>query len=144
MLNWTTSLGGRFPIYLTRMNRYALTGIIAIIIDYGILAFLVEILQFYYLAAVATAYTIAHSLYYLLSRKWAFKGTKSEIKKAYFYFIASGITSLFMTIIIVGALTEIANIYYFTSRILTSAIVGIFNFIFNYFITFKMGNELKK
>ena len=136
-----TFSGNNYPIYLTRMIRYTVGGFIVIIIDYSLLSIFVEIFKIYYLIAVALAYAIAHSIYYVINRVWIFKETKSNVAKAYVYFISFGLMSMLLTTSLVGLFTEYFGWYYFFSRIITSIIVGITNFIFNYLITFKMGSE---
>ena len=137
----TTSIDGDSPIVIARLTRYASAGTIAIIIDYTLLFLFAEIIKLYYLTSVALAYAIAHSIYFVINKKWVFKGTKEKTTKAYTLFILSGLASIFLTTFLVGILTEVFGLFYFISRIIVSIIVGLLNFLFNYTVSFRMSSE---
>ena len=137
----TTSIDGDSPIVIARLTRYASAGTIAIIIDYTLLFLFAEIIGLYYLTSVALAYAIAHSIYFVINKKWVFKGTKEKATKAYTLFILSGLASIFLTTFLVGILTEVFGLFYFISRIIVSIIVGLLNFLFNYTVSFRMSSE---
>ena len=138
ILNYITSLGGKAPIVLTRLLRYACSSFFAVGVDYTLLLFFVEILNFYYLSSAGVAFVIAHSVNYLINRIWGFKGTRTHIMRGYLFFIFFGVLGLFLTIPLLKFFVEYLNIFYFVARVFVTIIVGIVDFTLNYFITFQM------
>ena len=141
-INWATSYGGRFPIYITRLLRYSTIGTVAIILDLILLFIFVEFLHIFYLVAAAMAFIIAHSSNYYVQRVWGFKETKQGIKRSYIYFISFGIIGIFLTIGLLAFMVEYLGLNYLFGRWLVSLIVGVFMFFLHYRITFKIRGEL--
>lgn len=129
-------------ILIKRILKYATTSGIAFSLDLFLLYLFVEFLGFYYLLAAGIAFTMAHSTNYIMQRKWGFKETKTNLLKAYTYFFCFGILGIFMTLFLLALLVENFGINYILGRIIIAFSIGLFNFIFNYTITFKMTHEL--
>jgi len=141
-VNLITSLGGRSPIYITRLTRYGVAGGLTLVLDIVLLFILVEFLGIYYLLAAGTTYVIAHSTNYFIQRNWGFKESKSHVFKGYVYFIFFGILGIFLTVSLLAVAVEKLELNYLLGRWFVSIFVGLVLFVLNYNITFKMGKEL--
>lgn len=142
VLNSVTSLGGRLPVQATRLVRYATSGTLTALMDLFGLFFLVEFVGLYYIYSAMISFVLAHSLNYTINRNWGFKGTKSSVSEGYFYFIFFGIIGIIILTLSLSVLVELVGLHYLISKIIITASFGIFNFILNYSISFKMGFEL--
>lgn len=138
ILNYITSLGGRAPKTLTRLLRYAGSGLLAITIDYSLLILFVELFHVYYLIAAGFSFLTAHTVNYFVNRAWGFKDTKAPVARGYFLFIFFGITGVFLTVLLLGFFVEHLHIFYLLARVIVSIMVGFINFALNYFITFQI------
>ncbi|HLC53978.1 MAG TPA: GtrA family protein [Candidatus Nanoarchaeia archaeon] len=137
-LNWITSLGGHAPDMATRFFRHSTSGTLLFLVDISLLALFVESLEMHYLFAVAVAFIISHTLNYLITRQWGFRGSGTTLGKGYSYFIAIGLAGAGATVILVGFFVEYLGLYYLLAKVIVAAIVGVCNFLFNYYITFKI------
>ena len=122
-VNLITSLGGRSPIYITRLTRYGVAGGLTLVLDIVLLFILVEFLGIYYLLAAGTT-------------------SKSHVFKGYVYFIFFGILGIFLTVSLLAVAVEKLELNYLLGRWFVSIFVGLVLFVLNYNITFKMGKEL--
>jgi len=142
IIDYVTSLGGRAPVYLTRLFRYSLAGGATFVFDLILLFVLVDFLGSYYLLAAGVAFAIAHTTNYTIQRKWGFKDSKSKILGGYLHFISFGILGAFLTLLLLAMAVEIIGFYYLFGRFFVSIFTGLAMFICNYTITFRMGKEL--
>ena len=138
ILNFVTSLGGKAPKNLTRLFRYAGSGLVAVTIDYSLLLLMVEGLRIYYLIAAGISFLSAHTVNYLINRSWGFKDSKTSMARGYFLFIFFGVLGVLTTVLLMRFLVENLRIFYFVARVIASLAVGFINFLLNYFITFQM------
>jgi putative flippase GtrA len=141
-INWFTSYGGRFPIYITRLLRYSSIGGIVVLLDLLVLFILVEFFHIFYLMAAALSFIVAHSSNYFVQREWGFKDTKEGVKRGYFYFIFFGIIGIFSTLGLLAFMVEYVGLHYLFARWLVALIVGTLMFFFHYRITFRIRGEL--
>lgn len=137
-LNSATSLGGRAPNVLTRYFRYAITSIFPAGTDYVLLILFVEVLKIQYLISAGAAYVIGSVVGYSLNRKWGFKGTKTSHKRGFSLFFIINTLSGIAVLGLLAFLVEVLKMHYFLANFISCALVGVLNFLLNYYITFKI------
>lgn len=110
--------------------KFGVVGIIATGIDYILLVFLKEICGIDYLLASGISYSAATVFNYILTMRYVFEGKDnvSKIKEFSLFFVMS-VVGLGVNQIVMWISTDILKIYYILSKILSTAIVMIYNFI---------------
>lgn len=110
--------------------KFGVVGIIATGIDYILLIFLKEICGIDYLLASGISYSAATVFNYILTMRYVFEGKDnvSKIKEFSLFFVMS-VVGLGVNQIVMWISTDILKIYYILSKILSTAIVMIYNFI---------------
>lgn len=121
-----------------RLGRYFLSGLATFIIDVAILFVLIEWFKVYYLFAAGVAFVIAITMNYFVNRKWTFTETKTHLAHAYLAFMAVAVLGLCLTILFLAFLVEILHFHYITARIMAAIFIGLWTFILNSLLTFKV------
>ena len=110
--------------------KFGIVGVIAFVIDYGIMVIAKELLGLNVLVSAALGFTISVIFNYIASIKWVFDVNKEkEEKKNFVLFIIFSIIGLILTEIIMWFGTDIIKISYLIVKIVATAIVMVFNFI---------------
>lgn len=133
-------MNGLSPTSLRRFLKYSAIGFGTFLGDLVLLYVFTDWLQIHYLLAAGTAFLIAVSVNYVLSRRIVFKGTKRGQTAGYLYFlIIAGIGLMFVT----GGmfiLVEWLGVYYVFARVLVAGVTGLWNYLMNLFFNFKVAN----
>lgn len=123
---------------LIQLFRYTFVGGIAFIFDFGSLYVLTEIYNIHYMISAAIAFLIGLSINYYLSIVWVFKKRSLKSKSLEFsIFMLIGLVGLILNELFIWIFTEIANIYYLNSKILSTFLVYLWNFFIRKYILFK-------
>jgi putative flippase GtrA len=114
---------------MVSLRRSQIASLIATIVDFSCLIFLVEIGHIWYVAATAIAACLGAIVNFILGRRWSFEAEHQAVHGQIIrYAVVSGI-SLALNSVGVYLLTEYMGIYYAISRIITAILVGVlFNF----------------
>lgn len=123
---------------LIRFTQYSGIGITTFGVDVLLLYVFVEYAEMYYLFATALAFVIAVTLNYYASRHFVFAGTKTSFWAGYVSFIGISLTGMLAMLGLMYVAVSLLGIHYLISRILVAALVGIWNYTMNVFLTFKM------
>lgn len=115
---------------VSQILKFGVVGGIAFIIDYIILIFCKELLNFNILISAAIAFTISVIYNYIASVKYVFNVDKNNSRRKNFtIFIILSIIGLIITEIIMNVGTNDLKINYLIVKIISTAIVMVFNFI---------------
>lgn len=123
---------------LIQLFRYTFVGGIAFIFDFGSLYILTEYYNIYYLISAAIAFLLGLTINYFLSIVWVFQ--KRSIESKYMEFIVFaliGIFGLVLNGLIIWFFTEIVNIHYMYSKLISTVIVYLWNFFIRKFVLFR-------
>lgn len=123
-------------LFITRFIRFSGLGVLAFILDFLLLAFLVEGIKMYYLHAAAIAFVLATTVHYTFVRKTVFRHAPRSYTQGYPYFISIGIINLGLTIALMGYAVGTVGINYLIARPAISIFIGTWNFIINAKLTF--------
>lgn len=115
---------------LEQIMRFGIVGVIAFVIDYTVLLVLTEVAGVHYLLSSAVAFLVSVVFNYIMSVTFVFETDKSRGKGAEFGLFAImsagglGINQLMMWL-----LSDLMFIPYQLSKILTTAVVMVYNFV---------------
>jgi len=109
--------------------RYTVVGSVALAVDFATLFVLTQFAGVYYLVSAAIAFLLGLAVNYWLSRTWVFnRRTLSNAALEFGIFAAIGLVGLGLNELGMWLLTAKAGLYYLVAKIVTAAIVYIWNF----------------
>ena len=120
-----------------QLFRYTFVGGFAFIVDFALLFVLTEYAGIHYLVSAAIALTAGLIINYLLSIVWVFDKRRVVNKSVEFtLFAAIGVVGLGLNELFIWVFTEFAGLYYLFSKIVSTAIVYLWNFFSRKFTLF--------
>ncbi|SCJ48329.1 GtrA-like protein [uncultured Clostridium sp.] len=114
---------------LAEIFRFAITGGLSFIVDYGTMVAMVELFAFDYLWATGISFTLSVIVNYLLCVVWVFDGVDRSNKKSMAIFLLTSIIGLGLNQLFMWILVDCASIHYMLSKIITTLLVMIWNYI---------------
>ena len=115
---------------IKQIFKFGIVGGICFLIDYIILFICTDIFNIYYLISSIISFTISTIFNYILSVKWVFNVKRqNEKKKKFIIFVTFSVIGLILNQIIMWFGVEILSIYYMITKIISTIIVMVFNFI---------------
>ena len=109
--------------------KFGIVGVIAFFIDYSLLYILTEFLGIYYLYSSIISFIVSLIFNYIVSIKWVFDVSKKQTLKDFIIFILLSIIGLIINQLVMYIMVEKVNIWYMFSKIISTIIVMIWNFI---------------
>ena len=109
--------------------RFGVVGGLAFIIDYIVLYVLTDIFHIYYLISSCISFTVSVIFNYILSIKWVFDVNKKQGLKEFILFIILSVIGLIINEIIMYLMVDIMNIHYMISKLFSTGVVMVYNFI---------------
>lgn len=123
---------------LIQLFRYTVVGGMAFILDFSTLYLLTEYLLIHYLVSAVIAFLLGLTFNYVLSTLWVFSSRNLENRYAEFViFSCIGFGGLLTNELTIYFFTEFASLHYLHSKLISTAIVYIFNFSLRKYILFK-------
>lgn len=130
-------IGGKTSLLHIQLIRYLVAGSVAFAIDFIILKTFTENLGFHYLSSAVIGYCFGLLTSYLLSVLWVFDKRRMANRMVELAsFIIIGVIGLGLTYMFMWLLTDIADIYYLLSKIITTVLVFFWNFFAKKFLLF--------
>src|SRR5262245_47071048 len=126
---------------LLRLSRYSVVGVSTFLFDLLLLYVLTDFLLWNYLVSAATAFTIAVTVNYVLSRHYVFKGTLRSVGSGYAAFLAIAGAGLATITVLMALFVEVFHWNYLWSRVFIAAIVGMWNYLMNLYVNFKVAGK---
>jgi len=120
-----------------QLFRYAIVGGVAFVFDFLTLFMLTEYCNVHYLFSAAIGFFVGLITNYVLSIFWVFE--KRRISSNYvefFLFSLIGLIGLALNEVFIWSFTEIIGIYYLWSKIISTALVYLWNFLLRKFTLF--------
>ena len=114
---------------IVQLIRFGIVGVIAMIIDVGVLTFLKEVMHVDVLIASAISFTVSVVVNYILSMLWVFKSKGENKVKEFVIFVLLSIGGLLINQLIMWLGTEVVNFYYLAVKVFALLFVPIYNFV---------------
>ncbi|PIP29369.1 polysaccharide synthesis protein GtrA [Candidatus Kuenenbacteria bacterium CG23_combo_of_CG06-09_8_20_14_all_36_9] len=116
---------------------YCIGGGFAFIIDVGGLYVFTEYLKIWYIFSATLSFILAAIFNYLFQRFITFKSVDKNISRQFILFVIVAAIGLLINNTLLYLLVELAGIWYIFAKVLTAAIVLVWNFFVNKKFTFK-------
>lgn len=94
-----------------------------------------------YPVATYTAFLIAVSINYTISRHFVFRGTERSVEMGYFNMLAAAAFGAFVTMSLTVGVVKLTGIEAMLARLPVAAMVGIGNYLFNLYINFRVAGR---
>ena len=114
---------------LNQILKFGLVGGTAFVIDYVLLYFCTEFLHIHYLISSIISFIVSVIFNYILSIKWVFDVKKKQDVKDFVIFIILSVIGLGINSLIMYVMVEKFGVYYMLSKIVSTAVVMVYNFI---------------
>ena len=121
-----------------QLFRYLFVGGFSFIVDYSLLFALSEFCHLHYLLSATISFLAGLVVNYYLSTHWIFRHSKLQNKTAeFFIFGIIGVIGLLFNNLLLFLFTDVMHIHYMISKLITAAIVMLWNFLGRKLILFK-------
>ena len=117
--------------------RFLLVGGFTALIDFLLLVFLVEVFSVYYLVASGISFIVGLVVNYLICRSWVFRGGRYGQTVEFLAFCTGGSIGLGLNQIILLLLVGHFSFDYRLSKIISIALVTLWNFLTKKYLIFK-------
>ena len=114
---------------IAQLIRFGIVGVIATIVDVGLLVFLQEVVHIDVLVASALSFSVAVVVNYILSMLWVFKSKGESRIKEFIIFVSLSIGGLLITQLVMWLGTEVMSIYYLAVKIFAIVFESAYNFV---------------
>lgn len=114
---------------IEQLLKFAIVGIIAALVDMGVLVGLKELFYVDVLIASAVSFCTSVTVNYLLSMSFVFNGKKQSKVKEFFIFVLLSVGGLCINQFILWVGIKYTSVYYLIIKIFAMVIVPIYNFI---------------
>ncbi|MDR0792193.1 MAG: GtrA family protein [Chitinophagaceae bacterium] len=119
--------------------RFGVTGCIGLVIDFGITFLLKEKIKWNKYIANGCGFIVAATGNFFINRNWTFSNHNPHVATQYFSFVAVSVAGLLFNTLILHFLTDKKKKHFYLSKLITIAIVFIWNFSANTLLTFRHG-----
>lgn len=114
---------------LNQILKFGLVGGMAFVIDYALLYLCTEFLHIHYLLSSIISFTISVIFNYILSIKWVFDVKKKQDVRDFVIFIILSVIGLVINSLIMYVMVEVFGVYYMLSKMVSTVVVMVYNFI---------------
>lgn len=126
---------------IVRFLRYGSIGVSTFALDLALLFILTEVFAINYILASGVAFFFAVSLNYVVSRRMVFSETKRKALRGYVNFLLFAGMGMFLTMLGMYVLVSMYAFHYIAARILIAGFVGVWGYLLNLYINFKVAGE---
>jgi len=114
---------------MLQLLKFGVVGVIAAVVDVGVLVFLKELLHTEVLLASGISFCVSVTVNYLLSMKFVFRGKAQSKVREFVVFVLLSIGGLGLNQLILWVGVRFTEIYYLVVKVLAMVLVPIYNFI---------------
>jgi len=117
--------------------KYAVVGFLGTALDLGSLYLFVDVLHLHLLFSTALSFTLAVINNFTLNKYWTFQNKSSNVRKQFIKFLIVSTIGLLMTEMCMAFFVYVLQLWYMASKLITSGLVLMWNFLANKYWTFK-------
>ena len=114
---------------MLQLIKFAIVGVIAAVVDVGVLVGLKEFLSVDVLFASAISFSVSVTVNYLLSMTFVFKSKKQSKLKEFVVFVLLSVGGLCLNQLILWIGVNFTSVYYLVVKFLAMIIVPVYNFV---------------
>lgn len=115
---------------LAQFMKFGVVGVIAFVIDYGLLALLTELFGINYLVSATISFTASVVFNYVASMRYVFTHKEGMSRRREFViFVVLSVIGLLVNNGCMWAGVELLGVHYLLTKIVATAIVMIWNFV---------------
>lgn len=114
---------------ILQLIKFGVVGVIATLVDVGVLVILKELLHFDVLFASMISFCVSVAVNYILSMSFVFKSKKQNKLKEFIIFILLSIGGLALNQFILWIGVRFTSVYYLLIKAFALVLVPIYNFI---------------
>jgi putative flippase GtrA len=122
---------------LKKFIKFGLVGSSGVVIDFGVTWILRELFNVQQYVANSCGFMCAVISNYLLNRRWTFRSEDPAITRQFIKFLGVALVGLMLNNFIIYLLHDHAGIAFYTSKIVATGVVMLWNFAANNWFTFK-------
>lgn len=116
---------------IQQIIKFGIVGVLAAVIDFGLLAILTEFLGIHYLVSAAISFIVATIFNYIASMKFVFESRYEKERKhqELFIFVILSLVGLGLNQVLMWFFVEITVLHYIIAKVLATVLVMAWNFI---------------
>ena len=114
---------------LAQIAKFGVVGVIAFVIDYGLLALLTEVFGVNYLVSATISFTASVVFNYVASMRYVFTHKEGMSRREFIIFVVLSVIGLIINNACMWAGVELLHIHYLITKIGATAIVMVWNFV---------------
>ncbi len=115
---------------IEQIFRFGIVGVLAFIIDYGLMVFCTEVLGIYYLWSSLISFTVSVIFNYVMSVKWVFNVDNGKTQtQNLIFFVTFSIIGLGINQLIMWLGVDKIQISYLIVKLFATAVVMVFNYV---------------
>ena len=122
--------------FLVKFLKFGLVGLSGLFVDFGFTYLFKEKVKIQKYLANAIGFMMAASSNYLFNRIWTFQSSNPDIAVEYSEFIIISIIGLGINTLILWLIVSRYKLNFYLSKVFAIAVVTIWNFLANNYITF--------
>ncbi len=125
-----------FREFLWKFLKFGIVGFSGVFVDFGVTYICKELLKIQKYVSNSIGFTVAASTNYVLNRIWTFQSHDPDIGLQYTQFLIISLIGLVINNTILWLIITRFKLNFYISKIFAIAVVTVWNFLANYFITF--------
>ncbi len=115
---------------ISQFMKFGVVGVIAFIIDFGVMVFLTEVFAVPYLISTTIAFTVSVIFNYVASMRYVFvRKDDMSRRREFIIFVLLSVIGLVLNDVFMWLLVDFFFIDYRISKIITTVLVAIWNFV---------------
>lgn len=126
---------------LQRFLKYFGVGASTFLFDLAMLFVFIDVFRWNYIVSAGASFLVAISLNYYISRRYVFHGSLRSAHAGYLIFIIIALVGLIAVAGGMFILVQVFGLYYISSRIVVALIVGVWNYVMNLYVNFKVAGR---